>query len=281
MSDQCVHCKNDLPPSAVQCPHCAWPGNYPNVRAAEHVEETRALDRRCQEALDRARSAGLEDKAKDLEAALSTSKAVISCSLLEVQNLVFKEDETFSTYHQKVLAGIKWPQGGKWDLLRMACEASIFPGYYQHIRFGALSLDGMGLKNYGNCYLVVKDDMIAHRASVFEENNVLLIINLEIQAGKLHDLPKGFRSTWQRRCKLGMAKFADQVGTCKNFSELLLKNGKTTQDDDFIEVHIYGPMTARTFETMRIKKRETKGARTIIKAMQEKLSKTGVTMEII
>lgn len=281
MSNECEHCKNALPPSVDRCPHCAWPGNYPNVRAAQKPEEIKALERRYQDARDKAKATGLEADALNFEKLASKSKTVISMSLLDFTPIALRDDEIFPTFHQKVGAGIKFPSGDRFSKLRSAYEASLFLGYQGQISFGALSLDGMGLKNYGGCYLTAKDDMIAHRTSIFEENNMLFIIRRHILAENIDELPKGFRAIWQDRGKLAVAKLADRLGTCKNLNELLLKNGKTTADDEFVEAHIYGSMTAKTFQAVKIVKRESKGMNAIIKRLREKFTKLGVTVELL
>ena len=54
--------------------------------------------------------------------------------------------------------------------MRVFADDALFPGYKEQIRFAALSLDGKGLSSYGECTLILRDHMIAHRASVLEGN---------------------------------------------------------------------------------------------------------------
>ncbi len=39
----CPDCSFAIPASAVRCPHCARPGYFPNVRAADQEDERTAL----------------------------------------------------------------------------------------------------------------------------------------------------------------------------------------------------------------------------------------------
>ncbi len=102
-------------------------------------------------------------------------------------------------------------------------------------------MDGVGLDNYGECSLTARDDMIAHRATVFEENSVRFMERHKVAFAKAHNLPKGFRATWADRAELCVAKLAaaiDATTRPDDYSNLLLKPGRISDDDHFVEVHI-------------------------------------------
>ena len=69
---------------------------------------------------------------------------------------------------------VRLPNGEKWDVLRPVIDGVIFPGYHDKIRFAALTLNGRGLSGYGPCALILREDRIARRTTVFEENSILL-----------------------------------------------------------------------------------------------------------
>ena len=94
---------------------------------------------------------------------------VISTSFNEVERIAQADTNVFSTFYQRVKAGLQIPSGGKWDVLRGVAEHALFPGYKDHIRFGAFSLDGDGVWNYGECAVTLKDRMVTHRTTLFEE----------------------------------------------------------------------------------------------------------------
>lgn len=193
------------------------------------------------------------------------------------------DNELYATYHQLVNAGLRLPAGEKLDIVRVLTDDALFPGYKQHIRFAALSLDQVGLRNYGECSLVLRNNMVAHRASVFEENSVMWMTNHRINLSGVNSLPKGYRAAWNDRAKLAVAKLANKIPPnmpSDAFPGLLLQQGRTVENDQFIEVHIWGPMTMRTFEHVTIKQPGRAANRVILKALQEKLQKAGVTMEI-
>lgn len=270
-SDQCDHCGFDIPPSWERCPHCALPGLFPNVRAAEREEEVDALESRYRTAVEDAAKRGCHDRVQEFEVALARSVAVIARPMNEVERLATSQKELYSTHYKLAQAEVRLPSGEKWDVLRQVADSPLFPDYKEHIRFAALSLDGLGVTNYGGCSLILKKHMIAHRASVFEENSVVFLDHHDIRAARLHELPRGFRATWDQRAKLCLAKLADRIKIDtqpESFGAILLVPGRTTADDEFIEVHIWGPISIHSCErvvVLRKKRQPSKGRLAILR----------------
>lgn len=278
----CDHCKNEIPLSADKCPHCGLPGLFPNVRAAEEPSELAALERRYNSAKNDLSARGATKSQEDFETAVSDSAAIIARSDNELQRLATSENELYATYYQLIESGVRLPAGDKWDTLRVMADSALFPGYKSHVRFAALSLDGVGLFNYGNCLIVLRDALIAHRASVFEENSVLFMKHHRIRMSEAAKLPRGYRSTWKDRAKLCVAKIHNRIDAdtqANEYSALVLREGATSEEDEFIEVHIYGSISIRTIEKVilspRLKRRQRA---TILKALKERLEKAGVTI---
>lgn len=114
--------------------------------------------------------------------------------------------------------------------------------------------------------------MIAHRASCFEENTGVFWKNNKA-------FPAGKRSDWVNRHKLCVSKLACRVNKAipsASFPRILLDHGRTQLEDDFVEVQVFGPMTARTLESVTISSKHLKGKRTYWKAVKVKLVATGV-----
>jgi len=87
--------------------------------------------------------------------------------------------------------------------------------------------------------------VIAHRATVFEANSTVFLKK------RSYDLPPGSRASWNERAKLGIAKLAceiDVITTPEQFPSILLRAGTTAEDDEFVEVHIWGPLSVRAVE---------------------------------
>jgi hypothetical protein len=137
--------------------------------------------------------------------------------------------------------------------------------------------------NYGKCFIILRTEMIAHRASVFEENSVLFMKHQGIAMEDAHELPRGYRATWENRGQLCVAKLAAKIDGATlpdAYSGLLLQQGKTSEEDDFVEVHIWGPMTIRTVEEVTLNPREKRAARAITsRATRERLAKFGVIIK--
>lgn len=237
---------------------------------------------RYQTAIRDSSSRGCEEVLRDFEKAVGTSHAVINRPLLEVERLATSDKELYATYYQLIEGGLKIPTGAKWDILRGVSDNALFPTYKEHVRFGALSLSGLGLSSYGECSLVVNGDMISHRASVFEENSVMFMATHGVKIAEADSLPKGYRATWNDRSKLAAIKVADEINENTQpdeYPDLLLREGATSADDKFVEVHIFGPMTVRTLRRVIVKRPNRRPGRVILRALIERLKKVGVSVE--
>ena len=278
----CSCCKNDFPLSKPQCPHCGQPSHFPNVDLA--LEEQSFLQKRYDKAKKEAQSKGVIANVDDFEKKLSTSRAVINRSISELLRLIGSEFEGYATYYQLASSSVRIQSGEIWDSRRQAADAIFFTNFQHEIRFATLSLDSIGLSNYGECSWIFRDDMISHRASLFEENTTLYYLNNSVKDA--NDIPKGFRSVWSDRAKLGTAKLAASIDTTTDpaeYSNILLRQGATSAEDEFIEVHIYGSMTIRTIEEVSFNaipdtlSEMDKNLRKIqIESVKEKLRKYGV-----
>lgn len=276
----CPDCDNDFVASADRCPHCGRPGYYPNVYAAEADNEVSALEHRYRAAKREAFTRGAGDAVEHFEAALGNARAVIARPEGELQRLITSDQQLYATYYQLSNSGVMLPAGDMWDKIRRPADDALFAGYKEHIRFGALSLNGTGVMNYGDCFIVLRTDMIAHRASVFEENSVLFMNHQDIRVSRVHELPPGYRATWWQRARLCVAKLAariDAATPASTYSSLLLRQGATSADDDFVEVHIYGQITIRTVEEITFSPRLKRRPRQITnRANRARLAKFGV-----
>lgn len=283
-SSLCDFCHYEKPRSASICPHCAKPALYPNVSDAEDPEEASELERRYQAGVNDAVNRGAADALREFEGEIENSRAVLARSANELQRLATSDKEIYATYYALLGAGVISHAGDRWALLRALADETLFPGYKKHIRFAALTLDMEGLSNYGDCFIFPRTEMIAHRASVFEENSTMFMKHHGILMSEAHNLPRGYRATWDSRGKLCVAKLFKKIdaGTAKGeYSEVLLRRGATTAEDDFVEVHIWGPMTARTFEQISIKLRSKRPAhRAIISALKESLEQVSVKLQV-
>lgn len=280
-SVNCPHCGNNFPLSLQQCPHCGQPGHFANVIVAS--SEQSFLQNRYNRAKRDAAARGVTANVDDFEKAATNSRAIINRSTSELSRLVGSDLEVYATYYH-LSEGIRLQSGEEFDSLRQAADSIFFTGYKEQIRFAALSLNSTGLSNYGECSWLLREDMIAHRASVFEENTTLYYMNNPIKGAK--DVPEGYRAIWADRAKLCVAKLAAKIDTATasaEYSNILLHQGATSTEDEIVEVHILGSMTIRTIEEVSfnpvpttISKKEQISRRATIESIKEKLRKYGV-----
>jgi len=276
----CVHCNNEIPQPAERCPHCARPGIFWNVIAADDGEERGELLIRYNTAKADALRRGTDKVLADFDQAVAASVAVIARSESEVLRLATTTKQLYATYYEQLESNIRLPDGNEWDVVREVTDTVLFPKFKREMRFGALSIDGIGVVNYGSCSMALRSEMISHRASVFEENSVLFMKHKKI---KVSDpvLPKGFRAIWSDRAMLCIAKLAAVIDSTllpDQYSKLLLTQGGSSADDNFVEVHIWGPISVKTMEKVTVTASSSGPRATILKAVTSKLSKHDVTV---
>jgi len=265
----CKRCGIEIALVLEQCPHCGHTF-FPNVAMAEDPRERQALARRYEKAVRDARKRGAEQIVGELEAATAASVAVIARSLEDTIRLARGDNESYATFYQLGRAQVRSPRGEKWDRLRGLADEALFGPYREKVRFASLSLDGAGLESYGEIAWILRAEMIAERASVFEENSGTLMRRWSYE-------PKpGYRATWMERSKLCVAKLAGRIDKTTDpaeFPGILVRQGPTPEEDDFVEVHVGGPITVRTMERLRVMTPEEEERKDIAEALMEVLRK--------
>jgi hypothetical protein len=275
-STPCGFCTYEVPLERTTCPHCARPALYPNVRAAELAVERQALADRYRAALQDSDTRGCRPVVEAFEVETGKSKAVIARSLEEADRLASSDQQLYSTYYRQIEAELRLPDGSKWDKLRRLADAALFSEGARDVRFAALALDGSGLPGYGECSLVLREDMIGHRASVFEENSAIFMKKNHYEA------PAGHRATWSDRGKHCVAKLAQEIDSATppaRFPEILLRPGASPEEDHFVEVHVWGPLSRRAFERVVLVPGTRRPRRSVVKALRDRLGKVGVPLE--
>lgn len=284
MDTLCSYCRLPIPSWVNRCPHCARPSLFPNVAAADHSDERRALDDRYRAAVDEAASRGAHAAVKEFERLVSRSVIVINRSLIDAMKLATTDHEVYGTYYKLIEAGVRLPEDNKWDSIRSLVDSALFPHYKDEIRFGSLSLDGAGLTRFGPCVMVLKTELIEYRASFYEENSILFFARQGIRIVDAADLPKGYRSTWSERHRHAVAKLSRRIDastSATDFPSLLLREDPAGAQTDFIEAHLYGPMTIRTIERLGVKAKLSRAERRMLAGLRERLANFGVTLETV
>jgi hypothetical protein len=274
----CPLCGNSISILEVNCPHDNTPlPGYPNVRLAQTKSQTEALENRYQDATAYCKTHQRDDSLEVFNVEIKErSQAVLSLGYTELRRLAENPKSVFSTFYERVKAGLQIPSGGKWDILRGIAEHSLYQHQKDHIRFAALSTNGIGVLNYGDCHVTLKTPLIEQRTSVFEDNNVVFTVySQNTTMAQAIDLPPGHLTDWPNRNKLAVAKLAthllEKPSTQEEIAGILIDQGATTADDRFIELHIFGPITVLTIEKVRVTPKKVGNRRMPKKAEVESL----------
>lgn len=276
----CPKCGSAVPSMSRVCVACQFDVGFPNVRAASAREEEEALKARVDKGLVSARARKCEEVLNKFGDAVLQSQAVIARSLELVLTLVSSDSGMYVSFQQQVEAGIRLPEDNEWDAARGAANQILFPNYARHIAFAALSLDGGGLTHYGAYAIVLREGMIEGRATVFEENSLRFVQRLRIVPGT--PVPRGYRAVWSARGRLAVAKLHHRLDVDTNpddFPSILLREGGSGADEDFVEVHIYGPIHRRAIERV-IGPPARRGECALRRSLDRKLREVGARLEI-
>lgn len=245
-------------------------------------EEKAALAHRLEVAQVSARARKCEEILGEFGRAVTKSKAVICRSLSVVQRLMSSDSELYASFYQQVGSDLRLPESNKWDRGREAIDATLFPHYHAEIVFGALTLEDCCLGKYGPYGMVLREEMIQQRATVFEENSFdFCQSKLKIVIGD--PVPPGYRATWPERERLAMAKLHSKLGPgtkAGEFPRILISPGKGESDQDFIEVHIYGPIHRAAVQKVTGPEPRSHADKAIIKSLRRKLREAGADLEI-
>jgi hypothetical protein len=208
--------------------------------------EVAALDARYNAAMASASANGTAAILGDLERETAMrSRVVISRDSTEVFRLSVGENQLYTTFYKQIEAGFRVPSDSKWDSIRQVVDVLMFPYYHNEVRFGALTLDEIGLPHYGDCHMILKTQLIERRTTTFTENSAAFVHN------NLLVIPPGNRATWAQRGRLAVAKLAAVLKASMTIGDLpgILKvSGGIADDDSFVEAHVYGSISIRTVE---------------------------------
>jgi hypothetical protein len=279
------NCGFDMPISSQHCPHCGRPRLFPNVDASETPDEIAALNKCYQDAVEHSEVLGTSQRIAEFEKALAGSKALLCCPFLEVRRLTQSDNELAKTFYargnESLEKGSHVFEGKKWDTIRGTAETALFgDANKREIHFAALSLNETGLSRYGECAVTLRTELVAHRTSAFHENMLAFFKKYGDVYLDTERLPRGFRAPWVSRAKLVVAKLADRLTSTTvdaDFPALLLYNGVKPEEDDFIELHVFGDLTRRSFEHVVWTKLPKDLKKSSVKAMIYDLQAQGVT----
>jgi len=246
----CSHCKCKMAISRQTCPHCGLPSFFPNVDLANDPAERKKLRDKYVAALDDCNGKGTNEIASHFEQACKRSKAVFALNVKKLHREIASITDIFETYYdlERLKNRTEDETGLDWARLRPQAEIELLGDHrnIDQIHYASLSLEGHFLEHYGDCVVTLSEPMIAHRASCFQGNTAVLYH----QKRTFSEL---IRSGWENRHEICVAALASQLdsgSTPASFPAILVHPGTTSLEDRFVEVHVFGPMTVRTFESV-------------------------------
>lgn len=280
----CGYCKFEFPLDKEHCPHCALPSLFPNVTLAKQPQEFQKLDRRYREALGAADTRGCRAVVDQFTNECRNTTAVMRCELMRLHLQIASGSEIFAPYYdlERLRLRSSVSNGFNYEKLRPQAEIELL-GNEKHvglIHYACLSLDGQGLSSYGNCIITLAEPMVGHRATCFE-GNTAVIYAIE------SNFDDFIRSDWANRHLICTAVMAGQLNSTKHttdFPGILARPDPNNQseNDVFIEVHIFGSLTAHSFESVvLVTASPRKGDRVYRTAVIEKLRSCGVTVSVV
>ncbi len=236
--------------SLRNCPACQHDLGFPNVRAAESLDEVVALKARFAEASDVASRRGIDPEFADFVTAVdSDSHVVVAVPAFYAREFLSNPRTIYTNYESLVGAGVRTPASFQDDSHRQTVSAKLFGSYAPEIRYGVLSLNGVGLKSYGRVFLRLRNVAIEKRVSFLAQNSYDFVKNTLTNG----TLPCGFRCAWNNRAQLAAAKVQpklESAGNVSRWAEQLLTTTENREEDDFIEAHIYGGFNADAVESV-------------------------------
>lgn len=251
MPQQCTFCSSQYETGADHCTACGMPApgdGFPNVVLAER--DMQALQNRYAQALEAADSKGSRATVALFEQTVTADAALVTaCSLEKVSQLVERKGSLFAVYANLVRARIRFPGDDRNNTDRLVAEEATIPGNSQSIHYAALSLGGLGLSNYGNYFLFWRIDRVAHRTSLLQGNCLTFRRKQGIDLDG--PLPPGSRALWDERHLLAVAKCEHLLLAAtapEEFPEILITVAATSDDDDFIEAHIWGHLSSDSLD---------------------------------
>jgi hypothetical protein len=243
---RCVNGDADINYWEEKCPVCGTFHSYPNVRKAQ--QEARALSRLYDAAVAAAIGRGTEQKVAILESSAENGKIVVSTELDFIYEMIRDPRKNYVGYYRQVAATVRKAAVEQHHVDRSVADNALFPNYAEHIVYAALSCDRAGLVNYGPVAVFLKNAVAPLRVSLLIDNSYQFLKKY-YKFGQ--PLPTGYRATWTDRGRLAVIKCAPNVTPATpdhSLSSLIMRQGATRDDDDFIEAYVYDGFDIRAIE---------------------------------
>lgn len=224
------------------CKKCKDPLGFPIVNIIDVPSEIDALNLRYQVANDYANTNALSTELKLLEEEVAKNGQVVVNLRFKTLYTLLTTTEEYKTYYQLVDAGDREVTDMENETKRSMVDSWLFssPSIFEKVCYGVLSTHNDGLLNYGPYTVALVASDIQKRTTFLEENSWFFA---QKHQKPLSLPPKGYRSKWDDKHKLVVAKLYKKLSkgiTTGDVSSLILKNGADRSTDEFLEAYIYG-----------------------------------------
>jgi len=246
----CPNCGAQVDIHLPNCPDCRTFVGYPNIRRAEGMRP--ALEANYRAALADALARGVSNLVAQLETLLQGAVATINVSPKILASMAL--DHPYLGYHHALEQGLRLKAEDIYHAHRLASDAKLHPGYEKDIIYAALSPDGRGLTGYGEITLGLRENIVARRASLLRENAFDFYERYHLGERDATEEP-GWRAVWADRALLGIAQLEPLLTTALSAAALpalALSVGATRHDDQFIEVHVFDPISAQGLDSVSL-----------------------------
>lgn len=256
----------------IDCEYCGQDLGAPNVNTVSTETELTALQRRYEDATEFAITYDTADQLKNFENFFDSNvNGIINLSLPVLEALIIHTG-AYKTYQRAVEDKLRTIAIPSIDQKRTVIDSVIYGTHGKDMIYAALSLNRQGLTSYGNCGVILDEKAIKSRATTLEENSYTFIKTHNLNLEKL-EIPPGYRSNWQNKLKLAVAKLhkkIDQDSSEKDFCEMVLFSDGKRDSEDFIEVHVYKEITNFAIKIIYIPIHNSRREKLTIKALEEK-----------
>lgn len=252
MEYECNECNLKLDNIYKECPSCGAFINFPNVLAVIHDDSEEKLEERYLK-FSNSDNKHFKNKVND------ESYVVMNVDLDFLYSFVC-HDEQYKTYYNQVKDKDRTRMSFNHERKRSIVDTSLFVSYKDNIIFAALSLEkSNGLVSYGNYSIFLKNKSVKNRTTFLEENSYNFAEKYSTEL-VLNGVPKGYRALWEHRAMLSIAKLGQDINSQtkeESFPDILLYSDGDRSKDEYIEAHIYGPISISSVNFIKQTKSNT------------------------
>lgn len=253
---ECPDCKSKNDRNRKNCKGCGVSLGFPNVNILSDPYFQEELTKNYDQIVkDCNCNAITPDIIKEFEQIIiNDSNAVLNInSKLLFQLVNYKED--YLPYQRAVREGKREIAEFENDRKRCFIESAFYGIIGGELNYAALSLDDNGLLSYGNISVILHCHLIKNRTTVFIKNTFKLFDELVANGWKISEpIPSGYSGTWNERGAIATIKHGKDLSAIKkvDYVKLILKSTSDKDKDEFIELHIFNPITLDTFKRVKV-----------------------------